>query len=253
MKKSEELFCWKLESLFEKHHILLPTQSLPKTDKKVLQQGIYHSGDTGNNTFSPPGKSIYMSPILQGNINDIAEGNETVLYDQGRAETGLKQCVFGKTSYSNTDIFVCDNHNRVLWVFEKYKKIQPLLIHIDQHKDEALFHPDCNEKNYETHSRVCDYIPLAKKFAWIQSSHISLTNSEELQKFQTKTLPDTPIILNIDIDIFAKECCHLSTEEIVISIIKTAKKASVICLATSPLFIPQNLAQNITKILWKYL
>ena len=134
-------------------------------------------------------------------------------------------------------VFVCDNHNRVLEAWKYFKMNKPVLVHIDQHRDEAS---PWGVDDFEKDLRVCDYINWAKKEGWINQQHLSFCESKDFNN-SSEVLVDS-IILNIDLDIFAPEQTIIPYKKIWETILKFSKKSCLITIATSPLFIDQNRA-----------
>lgn len=175
-----------------------------------------------------------------------------------------------ESNNNHPPIFICDNHNYALEAWKYFKNEKPLLIHIDQHRDEAF---PLNIKksslvwktslNYLIQTRVCDYINWAKDNNWIQKSHISLCESKDFNNLsisdliQNKFSPpfekgvknkkDNNFILNIDLDIFAPEQTIISYDQIWSLIFGLAKNACLITIATSPLFIDQKKAIELVR------
>ena len=137
-------------------------------------------------------------------------------------------------------VFICDNHNRVLESWQYFKNKKPLLVHIDQHRDEADF---WKIENWEKDLRICDYIKWAKSENWIKKNHISLCESKDFEKFKNLENEDLwDFILNIDLDIFVPEQTLISHKKIWELIFILEKKALLVNFATSPLFLNQKKA-----------
>ncbi len=242
---------WKISELLKKYHFqprkVESDFSSIFSDQEILKESI------GNNSFLPGNNSLTIPAIISGNHDAIACGKQTVFReiftDEVEDFTGLENYVFGRTETTRTPIFVCDNHNQVLKAWQLIKAKQPQLIHIDQHKDDAIFKG--NLDNIEA-TKICDYIDFAIQNEWIQPDYLSFTENRDLQKLDK--LPNFKNhILNIDLDLFAPECTIISLEEKIEIIAESAKKCQLITLATSPGFIKQELACEIAKLLWKTL
>lgn len=251
---------WDIEKLLEQMRGNLGSQC-KETDtheymRDTQRNGFYINQNQGNNTFDyRKGKKIWVPPLIYGDIKNILPGEKIVFQDEGQKSTGLMYYVCGKTHTNKTPIFLCDNHNAVLEIWKPFyekNKTKAILIHIDQHKDDAIFHDSYNDDFRKT-TKICDYIDYAISKKWISQNVYSFTESMDLQKIKHLHFADTSqYIINIDLDFFALELSSISLLEKMQLITQCIKKADVITLATSPLFIHQEFAREIAKLFWKY-
>lgn len=247
---NDNYFLWQLEKLLNNHN----SQRLPACSARLPIENIVRPAMTlthphGNSEFSQAEHNLPVPEIRQGCTDDIIYGDDIAFVDSasGIAERGLKHFIIGHTAHTNTPIFICDNHNYVLEAWQLLQEQRPVLVHIDQHRDDAP------AAQLETlyHTRICDYIDFAIKHNWIIEQVISIIEQNDLS--QLKAIPDNNKICNIDLDIFAPACTVLSLDEKVNAIIAAAGNCSLITLATSPGFIEQPRSIEIAKLLWKYL
>ena len=219
----------------------------------ILRPGFWITENIGNNSFSfNTGKKIFVAPIIEGSQKDIEIGENIVFTDltdkKKESSVGLKYFVCGYSKKSKTPIFICDNHNYVLEVWELLKNKKLPLVHIDQHKDNQIFTE--NEQDWRKTTKICNYINFAQKRGWINEV-ISFTESSDLK--QLSFIKPEKCILNIDLDLFHPDCSLISLEEKLNIIYNYLPKAELITIATSPLFIDQNLAVKLAKLFWQYL
>ena len=243
-------FLWQLEKLLTDHSSQLSSacaDSLPI--ESVVRSALILAYPHGNSGFSDEEHNLPIPAIRQGGADDITFGDDIAFIDSssGVAERGLKNFIIGHTTHTGTPIFICDNHNYVLEAWQLLQVVQPTLVHIDQHRDDA----PAIQLEALYHTRICDYIDFAIKNNWIDEQIISIIEQNDLQ--QLKSIPDHNKICNIDLDIFTPDCTILSLEDKVAAIIVAANNCSLITLATSPGFIAQPRAIKIAKLLWKYL
>jgi hypothetical protein len=247
---NDNYFLWRLENLLTNcSDQLFPACAANLPIESVVRSALTLVYPHGNSGFSDGEHNLPVPAIRQGGADDIIYGDDVAFIDSssGIAERGLKNFIIGHTTHTGTPIFICDNHNYVLEAWQLLGGRQPTLVHIDQHRDDAL----ATQLETLSHTRICDYIDFATKNSWIAEQIISIIEQHDLQ--QLKSIPDHNKICNIDLDIFAPECTILSLEDKVAAIIAAAKNCSLITLATSPGFIDQPRAIEIAKLLWKYL
>jgi len=212
----------------------------------------------GNNSFSYiKGRELYIAPVCELNeVDDIKIGSDFVFFDEWEGELqshrGLEKILVGHTRRSGTPFYLCDNHNLVLEAWNFVKTYQPLLkvVHIDQHRDDAKFAGNMDKWLIE--SRICDYIDFAKFAKWIAPHHYSYTESVDFEK---GVPPDSGerFILNLDLDIFASDVTHISTESKIQLIGDFLPKTEIITIATSPGFIAPERAVALAELFITYL
>lgn len=249
MKFKYQKILWDIETFLEKN-----TQTLQKKEKflpqNVDRDGFWFTENIGNNSFCfQENKKIWVAPIIYGDETNIQSGSNIVFEDENIQSTGLNNFILGKTQNSQTSIFICDNHNYVLEVWEQYKKEKFILIHIDQHRDDAIWLNQ--DLDYLKSTKICDYIDFAIKNGWISQKYFSFTESKDLEQIQEAQKYKN--ILNIDLDFFVPELTTISLEEKLEIILSVLTQTEIITLATSPLFIDQQFAQGVAKLFWKYL
>lgn len=221
----------------------------------LIQQKSWYwlSEKRWNNSFAyKDWKKIWIPPVKIWKPEDLKLWDKIVFSDFEDWE--LKESIWLESHLWILDdlkvpVFVCDNHNRVMeaWHYFNRSKLEglggkgeispPLLIHIDQHRDEAAY---LDVEDWEKDLRICDYINWAKDNGWIQKKHISLCESRDFFDFTNFT--ELNYILNIDLDIFAPEQTIVPHKEIWDLIFKLEKNASLVTIATSPLFLDQKKA-----------
>lgn len=234
----------------------------------VCSKNFYISKDTGNNAFSYEKRKslgsdckIYVPSIVSWSLDNLKIWNQ-IAFEEIDSKWNLSSHVwlqnFFHISRWNKNIFIMDNHNHALYFrFQSYfnKGISaPInLIHIDQHTDmndnENSFSLDSDLDqisdfvNYECN--VWNFIKPAIQ-SWLISQVQQINTEYKMTNFTTSDLqPD--FILDIDIDFRHPD---MKIEDYTSSIQKTRElisKAKLVTIATSPFFIDQNLAIQITK------
>ena len=216
----------------------------------IVRPGFWLHHPEGNASFAPPGDAVFVPPLTLGDAAGILPGAETVFVDvrEGLRCSGLAKFVCGRTG-SGIPVLVCDNHNFVLEAWRLMQAQQPVLVHLDQHRDEAAC--CCGPEGEIRQTRVCDYLDYARRKGWIQPVILSFIQRSDLEK--AGAIPATNKICNIDLDIFHPECTVLTLEEKAGLIRRAAAGASLITIATSPGFIEQERSCAIARLLWRCL
>ena len=248
------MFYYKFEKYIEEM-----TSAFVKKDKileidSILRPSYIIDENIGNNKYGfCTGRKLVVPPIIKGYASDIKEGHNIIfreILDDNIIEyTGIKDYIIGFTENSRTPVFICDNHNSVLEAWHLLHKSQLQLIHIDQHRDNAIYAGFLEE--WKTESVISDYINFAICANWIKKDYLSFTENSDMSKINQFKKAD--IILNIDIDFFSKNMTIIPLEDKIKLICHFAQFAKLITLATSPGFIEQNRAIKIAKLLFKYL
>ena len=188
-------------------------------------------------------------------------------------------------------IFLTDNHHKVLgFLFNEFleKKQKITLIHIDAHRDDAIFqnYKKCRfeiqevknfihdflsdlseERSNETPQKIIDYIHIIQKNCRISDyldvalhlgfveNVISVTQTSDFENMQNMqdienlhNRDSKNIILNLDIDIYGPEGDAVSVNLKTEIIAKSWKIANAVCIATSPAFIEETMAEKIITI-----
>ena len=231
----------------------------------MYKQATYLTGRKGNNAFSydkrGPNPKLFIPAVVEGNIDDVQEGDEVVFADCD--ENGLLQeCkglkYFLKTRFDQVPVVIVDNHNHVFYFWyealqEKLFQRGAVLVHVDQHKDarvpEVLFTGgDLPEVFRYTNEvlNVGNYIVPAQREGLI--GDVQFVTSEMALEDEAY-MNQTNKILNIDLDFFAPELDYIHFEKAKNFVLKHAKNAALITIATSPFFIEQTRAIHFLKAL----
>jgi hypothetical protein len=246
VNKKKEIFLWKLEILLEKYLSKISLQKKKELWKDFSCEGYFETENKGNNQFSfYPGKKIWVSPIQKG--TEFSLGTEIVFSDNAKESRGLEANIFGYTEHSNIPFFLCDNHNRVLEAWEHIP--HPFfVVHVDMHYDSQKYEGDI--QNWKQESTIVNYLDIAYKLQWREKEYLCFCNSFVQQDFSILVKKET-VVLNLDLDFFDPENTVYSLEEKIEIIAKVLPCVSYITVATSPLFIDQDLAIKIAKILYE--
>ncbi len=215
---------------------------------------------------------IYVPSLLPGNIEDIAEAQTCALEcDVDGVITawyGLEHFVFLEDARVPTWIFDNHNHAYAFWhsAREQWYSIGPLpVVHIDQHTDLSIplrFRDEWESVFDYTQNilTIADFIVPAMQEGLIMETHVITDESQEMSRCFTwewemlirkqDSLPEKDFILDIDLDYFAQGF----EEDLTLSLVwKLISRATIITIATSPLFIEQEKALSILKSLQKEL
>ena len=254
---SNNYFLWDAEALLSRYTAERYSGTLNGLSG-LCRDAFKIEGNIGNNSFSYiPGRSLSVAPVCEYRKNSVIESGEEIVFadrwdDELRECFGLKSAFVGMTGGSGTPFYLCDNHNLVLEAWNMVKLYTPrlTLVHLDQHRDDAVF--DGSFDNFLTESRICDYIDFAKRAEWINTEHLSFTESIDFE--EDVPLPDDGrFILNIDLDLFAPEVTHISLEDKIDLIKKVMPRTELITIATSPGFIEASRAIPLAELLISYL
>ena len=213
-KEFTQLQKWKIESLIEK----------------------FTDNDNGNFEIKLSNKIAYID-------------------DEGKKFFGLEKDY--KFEIEGKEIFIFDNHNKVIFsVFglnKKYRKIFDIL-HIDAHRDNAIFQHRCPEKIDKKNiqgifekSRISDYLDLMKKTKMIGE----IKNITQSYEFENMEFPKREFILNLDIDIFGQDGRAVDLELKIMKIVQAWKISKAVMIATSPGFINQKNAKFLIEAFLK--
>ncbi len=249
MKKSKQ-FYWKIEDLWEKYY-----------EKKTTKMHTVFD-------FTPSEFPVFF---------DDNENNKPYLGLKNDAQIIEKD---------EKEIFLTDNHHKVLsFLFHQFLKNKQkiTLIHIDAHRDDAIFQYYeklgveieevrkyvelvngrdflndflCNAetekikkyiKRIQDHCRISDYLDIAFHLGFVEKI-ISITQTSEFENFSFKNLHSENVVLNLDIDIYGQEGEVVSVDLKTMVIAKSWNIANAVCIATSPAFIDEILAEKIIEI-----
>ena len=264
LQKFPPQFFWNIETLWEKYF----ENKSSKTDFSGLEE-VYRKFQ-GKNLAG-----LEDLPDLGGkntrNFTLTKKPNFT-LSENSVFEDENFQKFLGLQEYSvcfqenKKPVYVFDNHHQALfpfWEISQEQKKQLTIVHIDAHRDDAVFNGDT--KNLAglqdlpgleliiSKCRVSDYLDAGKKIGLI-SEIISITQESEFQKFLDSGLEKllsekTPYILNLDIDIYGPEGTAVSSALKTEVIAKAWSHAEAVCFATSPGFIDSDVAKKLGKIM----
>jgi len=228
-----------------------------------LYCGFHIEKAVGNNAFSyaqRQQKSIYVAPLLCGQVEKLAVGTDIVFSEiEDNVENnclGLQR--FHLLQTPEKTIFIFDNHNHAFtfWVWAAKNSLFPiggLLMHIDQHKDmrvplEYLESKIVTDLDLEEVLRYTNFSLNVGNF--IQPA-LQLGLFSEVKMLVDscdfkKELPDQ-FVLDVDIDIFANEMKYIDHDFKIQHIRSCMKLADFITIATSPFFMDQTEAIEIVK------
>lgn len=245
-------FTYKLRNELDKHLVSKTVSSIGELDLTLLERdGFLIDGDVGNNSFGyESGSTLWCPPVVYDERFNVELGAEIVFRDhelpeETRMSRGLASYVASRTLSTRTPIFVCDNHNHVLEAWRLLASRRPVVVHIDQHEDDASCAENITDWRRET--RICDYLDYARRQRWI-ADVIRFVERRDLPNLR-KLDNINECVLNLDLDFFASEMTLFSLKEKVEIIAQAASKAVFVTLATSPGFIDQSLAVEIAKLL----
>lgn len=204
--------------------------------------------------------------VREGTLDDIRLGIETVFEDVDekwilRSCTGLEN--FVRIDWHGIPMIIFDNHHYALYFWYEAQSQGLLehsntLIHIDQHSDLWDNENDIpnNGKNLEEMVRfvdeqctVANYIQPAIR-QWLIGKVIRIEWENDIEKY-TNYEPELgeSLILNLDLDFFARELNYIDFDKKKEIILKFARQARLITVATSPFFIDQDRAiENLRRV-----
>ncbi len=220
--------------------------------------GFYIKEPVGNNAFSyqkRTHKQIYVPPLVEGELKELAVGNEIVFseVDEGKQynQPGLRQFVHVQTR--KKEIFIFDNHNHAFffWIYGlKTGKLNKgkTLLHVDQHSDmwkpeRYLEGSDPQDLDLET---AFEYTNFELNVGTFIKPALALNIFSELEIIDgyfafDKALPQN-FALDLDIDIFAKDMDYIDYDYKLEKIRNYIDATHFITIATSPYFIDQQTA-----------
>lgn len=207
-------------------------------------------------------EKIYSTPSIEKELFAFAEKNQKNKIEYFHWLKNFK-LIF---TQQESPIFICDNHNHVLWFRYHIIKQNNLLwkettlIHIDQHSDcrenknNIILNPTINQSNdfldfSNNKCNVWNFIPPAIN-CWLISNQIQIRSQDSLQKLDTNTQKNQNYILDIDLDFCLSWIDRNKIDENLVKLLKKKfqeLRYKVICtsIATSPYFLNQNLAIDI--------
>lgn len=225
--------------------------------------GFYIDQPVGNNAFSYTErrqKQIFVPPIIEGGLDDLGAGERIAFSELSDGKEfnrkGLKH--FVRMVKNRKDIFIFDNHNHAFffWMYGlksgKLKKGLPL-VHVDQHSDlrepvrplgsdpEKAIDLGAAFKYANEVLNVGNFIRPAmdlRIFSRFEKIDGEFTLNKDF---------DEEIVLDVDVDIFAKEMSREEYDFYIKRIRHYINTASFLTIATSPYFIDQNEAIKIVR------
>lgn len=183
---------------------------------------------------------------------DFTKSKQLVFSDDHGSYYGLKQQQI--LEHQGKIVYLCDNHNKMLvpmfHLYQNHKR--PLdITHIDAHPDDAFFEGEkpkvFNEESLQNlleNTRISDFYDALSEAKVIGNLKRVTDSQSFMQDFSEQEID----LLSLDIDIFGPEGDFVDLEIKVKTIAQAWKQASVICIATSPGFINQDLAHHIINI-----
>ena len=237
----------------------------------MYSKPFYITNPVWNNVFSydkRSNKEIFVTSLIEGDFSDVQIWDKPAFIElnedwEEKIYFGLKN--FIKSTWKNVPVYIFDNHNHAFyfwhealakWVIGKWSK----LVHIDEHNDTrepgSILTPGLklpisktflkrifNYTNFNLN--VWNYIVPAMK-SWLIPEVIKITWESDLFFWENKEL-EKDYILNLDLDIFSDELDYVNFDLKKDIILKFAKKAKIITIASSPYFIDQKKAIEILK------
>lgn len=205
--------------------------------------------------------TIFVNKVIDWNIEDIKIWSNFV-FEEIWDNWELIQCVWLDNHIKIWDnIFIVDNHNMVLWywldkILKNWIKWTKL-VHIDQHSD--MNNNEFTLKRCKTiddfynfsvyNCNVWNFIDPVFKEKYISNIY-QIRTEYSLLNFN-QDIDD--YILDIDVDFFEEWMWIIHKEKCIDKIISIWKKAKIITIATSPLFIEQNIWIYIAKEILKWI
>lgn len=226
--------------------------------------GFFINEPMGNNEFSyyeRKNKSIYVPPLLEGDLNDVCIGDNIVFSEiEDNKEInaiGLKNIV--KYKLGTKDIYIFDNHNHAFyfWIISlqngKFNK-GCKLVHIDQHKDMREpedYTVDINDiKNVFRYTNYVLNVGNFIKPALYHNIFSDVVIIDSSYGFTIDVKDD--YVLDIDLDIFSRDMDYIDYNIKINKIRNYINNTNVITIATSPFFINQNYAIKVLKDMFNY-
>lgn len=232
---------------------------------------MYYSTSTtistsiGNNAFAYNervaafGKAeITIPAIVDGTIDDIQLGDFVAFAEMHSGEPKLFYGLKNLIHIPWKNIYIMDNHNHALYCWYKALydgTIQKWLsvIHIDQHSDLSQAPSPIDEVQEKSLDYIAQYVNEVCNVgnfikpglaSWLIAECIQLRTEEWLLDC---TIPQTPYILDIDIDFRAPEMGIKKTTATINKTKNLLLGASLVTIATSPYFIDQQKAIDIVR------
>lgn len=236
---------------------------------KLYQKWFFLQWNYWNNSFSyqtrklnNPDPCLYIPPMISWTQNELKIWEKTAIEEVNNnkliSSPWLENFIY--TNKNNQHIFVIDNHNHALfcWYYAYINYIIPKktsLVHIDQHTDmnDNPYQIDLSKENNLSYIKqfvnykcnVWNFIKPAIR-SNIVKQPIQIVTEPALKDIFNNP-PKEEFILDIDIDFRDPNLPNIDYEFKFKAVKTLISKAKVITIATSPFFINQELAINITK------
>lgn len=229
-----------------------------------LYRGFYLNSESANSQISNCQNPLRVAPIKKVNNYENLEIDYEHFAFAEKNENWKLEYFHGLKNFLRIEksdfppIFIFDNHNHAItfrYNIIYTKKIKNAeLIHIDQHSDcwENKNHLELNwnenelEKVFEFWNEKCNVwnfiLPAIE--LWLINTVEQINTEYKLLNFQTDK---NNIILDVDLDFRAPEMGiekHLKTIEKIKELIS---KSNIVTMATSPYFLDQKVATNISR------
>ena len=245
---------WQIESLWKRYF----EESKPWRSGYISASTEFITKNYDKNGFSKYFKETDSHGPLRFSKKFEPQLSERIVFsDPSVGEcTGLHEELLW-ISPDGKPVYLVDNHHFALFPFAEIGlemgKTMPI-VHIDAHRDDAVFqNPVATGRDLSLQDtihlmeqcKVSNFLDAGKKFGLI-AEIISITQTVE---FETFSVPKTPFILSLDLDIFGEEGSAVPLALKVKTIAKAWNNATAIVMATSPGFMNQESALSIAKIL----
>lgn len=234
---------------------------------RIFEAPYRISDPVGNNRFGQADASrplpLEVPSRISGTLDDVRTSDRIAFreFDEtGRLveANGLER--FVSTHWNGIPLHVVDNHNCVLafWLEAVAEGVLPsafAVAHVDMHSDlwpnpndldlSAIGNAGYVETFTHLKSEVGNYVDpalrcgLVDRFVRIEGESDLLRDSRALG---SGGYDGVPLVLNLDLDFFAPELDDVPFELKKSVILGFARKARIITVATSPVFVEQDLA-----------
>ncbi len=233
---------------------------------QTLYCGFEINEPLGNNAFSyeqRQNKTIWVAPLVQGEISDAQPGNQIVFSEMEDGiemnHCGLKEFIY--VPFQDKDIFIFDNHNHAFFYWwaglaQGAMEAGLPLVHIDQHTDmripETL--PDFSLTGQVEPEAVFAYTNRTLNVGNFIQPALKGGLFSGVQIIDSSAGFNAPLpaefILDIDMDIFSEDMAYIDFDLKIEKIREAISKATFITIATSPFFMEQTSALHILKRLF---
>ncbi len=230
---------------------------------KKLYKGFYIPAPTGNNAFSFEirlNKRIYVAPLVEGTPADLRPGSRIAFseVEDGveKNDVGLEKFIYYR--HKNTDVFIFDNHNHAFFFWMAaylQNELQPgaKLIHVDMHSD--MYSPSApfalSLRRDFTLEEVFNYTQRILTVSSFIKPALQMGFFTDVEIIDSTLSFENVIpehyVLDIDMDIFAKEMDYIGYDVKMDKIRAYIERAEFITIATSPFFMNQEKAIQLVQ------